>query len=83
MEDLLVDGLLVLRGADGQHLAYGRTANNRWLFVVLQEGLADRESTAAMRRRVTGRAKRPVTLRLERKQIDAAKQAAQRMGIPY
>jgi predicted DNA binding CopG/RHH family protein len=36
-----------------------------------------------LRRRVAGRAKKPVTLRLEESQIVAAKRAAQRMSIPY
>ena len=37
----------------------------------------------ALRRRVAARAKRPVTLRLEERQIAAAKRAAVRMSLPY
>jgi hypothetical protein len=37
----------------------------------------------ALRRRVAARAKRPVTLRLEEGQINAAKRAAARMSLPY
>jgi predicted DNA binding CopG/RHH family protein len=37
----------------------------------------------ALRRRVAARAKKPVTLRLEERQIAAAKRAAERMSIPY
>jgi hypothetical protein len=41
------------------------------------------KASPALRRRVAARAKKPVTLRLEEGQITAAKQAAQRMSIPY
>ena len=37
----------------------------------------------ALRRRVAARAKKPVTLRLEERQIAAAKRAAARMSLPY
>ena len=37
----------------------------------------------ALRRRVVTRAKKPVTLRLEERQIAAAKRAADRMSLPY
>jgi len=39
--------------------------------------------SATIRRRVAGRAKKPVTLRLEEGQILAAKRAALRLSIPY
>ena len=41
------------------------------------------KASAALRRRVAARAKRPVTLRLEEGQIASAKRAAERMSIPY
>ena len=41
------------------------------------------KTSAAIRRRVAARAKKPVTLRLEEGQILAAKRAALRMSIPY
>src|SRR5512132_2736963 len=37
----------------------------------------------ALRRRVAARAKKPVTLRLEERQIAATKRAAERMSLPY
>jgi predicted DNA binding CopG/RHH family protein len=37
----------------------------------------------ALRRRVAARAKKPVTLRLEKRQIAAAKRAAERLSLPY
>lgn len=39
--------------------------------------------SAALRRRIAARAKKPVTLRLEERQIVAAKRAAERMSLPY
>lgn len=41
------------------------------------------KASPALRRRVAGRAKKPVTLRLEEGQIAAAKRAAERMSVPY
>lgn len=37
----------------------------------------------ALRRRVAAPAKKPVTLRLEERQIAAAKRAAERLSLPY
>jgi CopG antitoxin of type II toxin-antitoxin system len=37
----------------------------------------------ALRQRVAARAKKPVTLRLEERQIAAAKRAAERLSLPY
>ena len=34
VEEALVGDPLVLRGADDRYLAYGRTENDRWLFMV-------------------------------------------------
>ena len=39
--------------------------------------------SAALRQRVAARAKKPVTLRLEERQIAAAKRAADRLSLPY
>ena len=39
--------------------------------------------SAALRQRVAASAKRPVTLRLEERQIAAAKRAADRLSLPY
>ena len=41
------------------------------------------KASAALRRRVAARAKKPVTLRLEEGQIATAKRTAERMSIPY
>ena len=39
--------------------------------------------SAALPQRVAARAKKPVTLRLEERQIAAAKRAADRLSLPY
>jgi hypothetical protein len=39
--------------------------------------------SSALRRRIAARAKKPVTLRLEERQIAAAKRAAEQMSLPY
>lgn len=146
VEEALVGDALVLRGPDNRYLAYGRSANDRWLFGLRDaparhsqgdngtrhdvEGKAplsaeakgtkmktqrrrkipafrgDREAahywarhdsaadakdlprvavkaSPALRRRIAARAKKPVTLRLEKGQILAAKQVAERMSVPY
>ena len=41
------------------------------------------KASPALRRRIAARAKKPVTLRLEKGQILAAKQVAERMSVPY
>ena len=45
--------------------------------------VASLKVSAALRQRVAARAKKPVTLRLEERQIAAAKRAADRLSLPY